>query len=1126
MNNDVYELPIFLSYEEINWQLKCFLDEIKDDPMTGFRNLYSSSKAAFFNTINEMILRGFKFKIDSNLFPKINFDNSDYLECSNGEGYQFRRIDFDALGIGQVISDFEINNDLFFHKVPIDGFCYFNPSLDKKYLVDLFLEAGYKVICSDKSSSFVRKINLDNNTDNSKSSTKISEYFNEPKYNLFRKFCNRKHYRTLDDLSVYIICSFEQEKHFGEKKIRDILEKYENYLTANNKNEEKSSLKISDYFYESRYNLFRDFCERNNYGSLDDLSWDIIYSLEHEKYFGEKKIKDILNKYNNYLKSANKYKKERFKGKEFSKYQFRIESIFANEKFRNFLNFCERKHIKLVSDLSEDILEEYENQKGVGDRRMNMIKGKLLDLKRSYIVNDSDTFHIEYYEELVNFDISVNEYFQLFNINYEVIADLYLSDLQDKKYADIAEYCPIDILILLEKSLNRYSDVETILNQAIEEAIDNKELYRAIVEKRIEWGETLESVAQGFDITRERIRQLSNKIIETISRILESECFFSYLRLLFWDKEILFKDDFESAFPRHYKTLAKLIEEGKTKLYWNEKFGFYSFSEIDLIDPPILNDQNEYYFTNDLVNECLSYWGGIIDDLNEKTILNILCDTYGFTVYGEFLFKHKIRKNKCVEVLLRYYFNDGIKLDEKGCEAIRKMANNKLNFDMSLDSDRALESMARNNEKLILCAPLTFRYYNESKDHAELIEKVDAFIDDYFIHNSLIHSDLLFNHFRNICIELDILNDTELYSLVKMYRQDKYTFSKGNEMCIYKSEGERISRDAQLLNLFSSKQRIMLTKQEILEKLHWPAFKLENTIAESRTSFACGSSSKVYCLSYIELDSQEIQILRNHYQMCQENDYCFLNKLYYDLKFDPVFNKTLKKYQIDNGTDLGILMKYISGVRTWFNIAFSIESKKKNVYDVLLSRFPDLTSRENVVNYLRDNNYENKRISNIVTVLEEKKLFVSIDRDDYVNKNTFSVDGSDVAALLEYIGDDEYVLLNTLRGYRSQLPKINYKWTPILMAEILSNNGYRVVLKKNRDYRYDYSIVVKDNSIIRTISDLIYKILKEEYKGSYDISSIVKYMNERKVFPNKVLPYEVSKDPRFEIDEFDILHLR
>ena len=180
MENEIYELPPFLSKIDIHRNLKDFLASIENDQLSGFRQLYINDKSRFFAIINEMILRGFKFTIDNALFPKTNFDNSDYIVCKEPRNKGFLKIDFDVLGIGGIINEFTIADDSFFNKIPLDSFSYFNPRIDKQYLKALFQKNGFEIkkYCVNEN-----EIEKKENDDLSKNY--ILDYYYEGKFKFF-----------------------------------------------------------------------------------------------------------------------------------------------------------------------------------------------------------------------------------------------------------------------------------------------------------------------------------------------------------------------------------------------------------------------------------------------------------------------------------------------------------------------------------------------------------------------------------------------------------------------------------------------------------------------------------------------------------------------------------------------------------------------------------------------------------------------------------------------------------------------------------------------------------------------------------------------------------------------------
>lgn len=1040
MNENIYEFPVFLLDTELHSELRIFLDQIRDNQLLGFRNLYNTNKESFFNIITEMTLRGFKFRIKSNLFPNVNFDTSSYIVCKDFNGKNFKNIDFNLIGLG-MINKFEIQNDGFFHKIPIEGFLYLNPNIDIDYFKKLLKKEGF----------FIEQNKNNEYCATSKKKSLISLVYSESKFNLFKKFCEENYYIFMEDLNLEIINNLINIQGFGLKKINDILEKYEQWLTNNNKSVET-------------------------------------------------KMKETID---------------------FHKYNLKLEFVFSESKYNKFMNFCLERNLECVSDLSDNLLLEFSKLPSIGKKKIEDIR-KVLKYLSTEKIDENETFYFEKCEELIVLDLSINEYFNLFNINSNTFIELYLQDIIHKKYNNLKNYCVIEDLKLLESYLKIYAKADSLLGEVIEKNMKS-EKERIIILHRLNGDKTLEQVAKELNLTRERVRQIANKLVVKITDDLNKEMFFSYIKLIFWDKKIITKEELMKKFPCYSSLLMEIIKEGNTCLYWNDKFNFYSFSKLQLKEPSFFNEESEYCLTKDILSECMEIWNDIVEDLNKNKIIDILFEVYHFNFYGEIVSKTVLSKTKCIEALLVYYI-DEIKLDIDGCNKIRKMALEKMGINLYSDSDRNIEAKARTNKNLLLIDSKTFKYLEENTGLLSLENEVEKYLDQYFEENDQIDSKILYNSFMDKCRNNGLYTDLGLYSLMKKYCQDRFTFAKGNEKCIYKSVSSRVSRQEQLRMLFDSNNPV-ITKSDILEKISWPISKLENTIANSQ-SFFCGSLSKVFCKDYIILSNEEKGLLLNMYNRCVENNYCHLNKLYFELKFDSKFNKILRKFKIENGTDLGVLIPIVKDVRIWYYMAFSKDSKEESIIDVLTTKFPDFVYRQEIIQYLENNKYDLRQITYIITLIDTNDRFINIDRDYFINSEAFEIDQNAINRLLEYIGDEEYILLNSLKGYRKHLPKINYKWTPTLMSELLSRNGYRIISKLNKDYRYDYSIVVKDSSTILTLSDLVYKILRFEYTGRHDVLSIIEYMNERKVFSNKTIPFEILQDDRFSLDEFNILHWR
>ena len=113
-------------------------------------------------------------------------------------------------------------------------------------------------------------------------------------------------------------------------------------------------------------------------------------------------------------------------------------------------------------------------------------------------------------------------------------------------------------------------------------------------------------------------------------------------------------------------------------------------------------------------------------------------------------------------------------------------------------------------------------------------------------------------------------------------------------------------------------------------------------------------------------------------------------------------------------------------------------------------------------------------------------------------------------------------------GYSQELlPISKFNWTEWLIHHLAQKIGYRKVFAFNQDYRYDKLLLVKADSGIETLEDLVYYIAKTEYQGRTHEEDFAKYLASINIIHNpRSLSSEIYNSNFFEFDSFGFFQLR
>lgn len=193
-----------------------------DSPVKYLRKLYSDDIQLFYATRDEMILRGINLaeELESNFFPQTQYVNSPtiYIEENHNK---YKNINFNLMNLPNFTERFNVDSDLFFNNIPIQGFTSLAKNTTIEFVSNIFQEAGFTIK------------NLHNLSEDKKSSEAqdlIHDIFPKPEFLSFHRYCFEKNYVYVSQLNKNIIKNFIHQPQVGEKKVLKVLNKYESYL--------------------------------------------------------------------------------------------------------------------------------------------------------------------------------------------------------------------------------------------------------------------------------------------------------------------------------------------------------------------------------------------------------------------------------------------------------------------------------------------------------------------------------------------------------------------------------------------------------------------------------------------------------------------------------------------------------------------------------------------------------------------------------------------------------------------------------------------------------------------------------------------------------------------------------
>lgn len=319
-------------------------------------------------------------------------------------------------------------------------------------------------------------------------------------------------------------------------------------LTKNIHDKEDKFL-IDDVFIEDKFYNFRRFCRINKYKELRDLNKNVIEEFKTVRGVGKGKVESVLKRLENIYSDKN-YINDKFYNLSnlnfFNKDQ-EIIHVFWQIKYSKFREFCDKKNIKYIGEINNNVLKEFKNIRGVGEGKINDIVNTLksYEIKNSY--ENNDVFTVGSIYRSIK-DLSVEKLFEIFNIKCSV-KDILVKELEGKNIKDIdINKEELKKLLIKINSLKSPKEIIKDFEMSADERIKD------ILYLRYYKNKTLQDIANKYNLTRERVRQLIIMAINNLKSILVTEDFNISVRIYNNYKECI-----------DYKSIINMI--GKDRSY-------------------------------------------------------------------------------------------------------------------------------------------------------------------------------------------------------------------------------------------------------------------------------------------------------------------------------------------------------------------------------------------------------------------------------------------------------------------------------------------------------------------------------------------------------------------------------
>ena len=898
---------------------------------------------------------------------------------------------------------------------------------------------------------------------------------------------------------------------------------------------------ISDVFLDSKFALFKKFCETNSVLYVNEITDSFLSRYSRMPYVGRKKVLDIKERLMSIeYESENDIqpiKKAHIVG-EFENTHIveRLVNVLLNNKFRMSCDALEidySSYFDRILDIhieEEDfILLNNEIEEISVSNEDAMFKVKLTSKINLIIESESGKyFKPILIKNLISFDTDEEYQFNEFNFSEICLRDLH-------NYIDLVPHSVLkSLMIRLESLLYDISHIDRFKPDFSSDQI-------RMIECR-ENGDTLEVVGEIFGVTRERVRQVIRKCYDNSIKYIEAildvyKPYTDHFKLISVSSlEVLVPNE-SFVFTHFLKTY--LLDN---RPYKRIKGSIFPLEFEDILELLLERNQLSYFDYSDnsggivRKSDIQDYINGIGAPEYSQSIkeeLYLYLQYLGYNETNELFHKNIGYKEKFVFILQNdFSMKSKIGLDEFGF--IKGINNLKRYFADENYKDYTLDSRAMYTR---ISDAWEFGVLRASQDHYELID-IDAIdlngiiflegeLNEMLSKTNYITAFDIFDDHKNTFISYGISNEYYLYSLVNYFLRDRFKIGYHNTMSISLSKStQRVSKTRLVidyLELFTEGR----SKKHLVKKFKFDEIGFAQNVVhcpEILSYIVEKGEMNCILLKYISITEElKTTILKEVDRLLEFQGYIFTKSLFDSL----VFGKRGKEL-IDSGIDtmnkLSSLIKlYYPNLKGQANLIYPSGNFVK-LYDVVLKEFPYKLSYDELSERLMDcYGYSRATVDFMIQEIEALDSYLDTGGRRYVKTETLNLEMISIEFLDEIINDQiqdrPFISLEELDD-TIFTDVISHKGlTPILLMNILRVLNYKV-LKTGIDYRYPCMILVSEKNCSRTITDIVEDLI-DNYSGELYIPEITQFYSETKIMIPSIFITGLESSEKYHIDGYN-----
>lgn len=678
------------------------------------------------------------------------------------------------------------------------------------------------------------------------------------------------------------------------------------------------------------------------------------------------------------------------------------------------------------------------------------------------------------------------------------------------------------------KAIERLNGVEDNLFCEVLEEI--KELNDFNIYKiRAKYGKSQEKIGEEFGYTKQNVSRKEILILNAIRNYFDlfKDYFFNKIQ----SKSIIQEEDFWELYDSYddiiYIKYAIKMNFNNYFVYIEEIDKYINRKEVDsvlkmlhtLIEnlPEIFKFSEEREFINDYILE------NNINFISDEDILEYLTVHDNYKKLNDYLWKGKTTLAKLYAFVIKEHFKEGIRIDESSILQLKNIIEKEFGIIIEAQ-DRAIGVRIAN--ELVLCDRGKYIHPEYIDISIKLLNEIKEYIDQSD-GNTLMIIDI-FNVFKEKLRISNITNRYYLHGILRYYYEREFNFTRDT---INKSEFLSSSNKVLEDYLLEIKRAANINE---LRKMFpgWTPIMYSNAVKvnESILKWDIGEYIHSDNINITEEDKLKLKEIID-LKLINEGSYINVNSIYNAVKLKV--RNLFKNNNINNANNLYCILEY--KLKDIYNFKRNLIFDNSVEFDNKVDVFEEYINSKRIINYEQFFRHFLERKFNESTIYAALQRVTSkllqINISDYIKKDEIILTEDNKMQIKKFLDKNlfnrEYIALLSIDDYK-ELPDLGYDWSAYLLSDLVKEyfNEYRILQRSVEDRRYKKPIIVKTQSKLFNIIDLIIYIIENEYNDyeNMTIPKISDYLISNNII-GKVIPKEFYKSERILVDDFNRIQI-